>query len=371
MRIVCSKSELSKGVNIVQKAVPVRTTMSILECILIDASGDSIKLTANDMEIGIETVINGTIEEAGIVAIDAKFLSEVVRKLHDNDVLISTNDNYQTNIVCRESNLHFEIAGKSGEDFPNIPFISRNEPIEISQFTLKELIKKTIFSISDNDSNKMMTGELFEIEDSNLRVTALDGHRLAIINITLKAGYDHKKVIVPGKTLNELSKIIPGFAEDIVNIYITDNNIIFEFDETVVVSRLIEGDFFKLDHMLSKDYKTKVKINKKQLLDSIDRASLMAKEGNKKPIIMDITDTNVNLSITSSIGSMNEDIGIEKEGVDIKIGFNPKFYMDALKVIDDDEIDIYMVDYKAPCYIKDENESYMYIILPINLNNVR
>ncbi len=371
MRIVCSKSELLKGVNTVSKAVPVRTTMSILECILIDASNDSIKLTANDMEIGIETTIQGSIEEKGIIAIDAKFLSDVVRKLPDNDVIISTGDNYQTSIVCRESNLHFDIPGKSGEDFSNIPFISRNEPIEISEFTLKELIKQTIFSTADNDSNKMMMGELFEIEGDNLRVTALDGHRLAIRNIKLKNSYDNKKVIVPAKTLNELSKIVPGFAEDMVSIYITDNNIIFEFDETVVVSRLIEGEFFKLDHMLSKDYQTKVRINKKQLLDSIDRASLMAKEGNKKPIIMDITDTNLNLSITSTMGSMNEDIGINKEGVDIKIGFNPKFYMDALKVIDDEEIEIYMVDYKAPCYIKDVEESYMYIILPINLNNVR
>ena len=371
MKIICSKSELLKGVNIVAKAVPVRTTMAILECILINASDDKIKLTANDMEIGIETIISGNVKESGIVAIDAKFLQEVVRKLPDNDVEITTYDDFKTSIICHESNLHFDIVGKSGEDFSNIPFISRNEPIEISQFTLKELVKQTIFSIADNDSNKMMTGELFEIDGDNLKVTALDGHRLAIRNIKLKGSYDHKKVIVPGKTLNEVSKIIPGFAEDMVNIYITDNNIIFEFDDTVVVSRLIDGEFFKLDHMLSKDYQTKVRINKKQLLDSIDRASLMAKEGNKKPIIMDITDSNLNLSITSFIGSMNEDIEINKEGVDIKIGFNPKFYIDALKVIDDDEIDIYMVDYKAPCFIKDDEESYMYIILPINLNNVR
>ncbi len=348
MKIICSKSELLKGVNIVSKAVPVRTTMPILECILITASNDGIKFTANDMEIGIETIINGEIKEPGMVAIDAKFLSDVVRKLPDFDIIITTYEDYKTTIVCNEYNLNFSINGKSGEDFPNIPFISRNKPIEISQFTLKELVKQTIFSIADNDSNKMMTGELFDIEGDNLRVTALDGHRLAIRNIHLKDSYDSNKVIVPGKTLNELSKIIPGFAEDFVNIYITDNKIIFEFDETVVVSRLIEGEFFKLDHMLSNDYQTKVVINKKQLLDSIDRASLMAKEGNKKPIIMDIKDNNLNMSINSSLGTMKEDIEINKEGSDIMIGFNPKFFMDALKVIDDDEIDVYMVDYKAP-----------------------
>ncbi len=370
MKIICSKSDLLKGVNIVGKAVPVRTTMAILECILIDASGDNIKLTANDMEIGIETTIEGEISEPGIVAIDAKFLSEVVRKLPDSDIIITTYDNLKTSIVCEEGNLHFDIVGKSGEDFSNIPFISRNEPIEISQFALKELVKQTIFSIADNDSNKMMTGELFEISEDNLKVIALDGHRLSIRNIKLNNNYEYKKVIVPGKTLNEVSKIVPGFADENVSIYITDNNIIFEFDETVVVSRLIDGEFFKLDHMFSTDYKTKVKINKKLLYDSIDRASLMAKEGDKKPIVMDITDNNINLSITSFIGSMNEDIDITKEGVDMRIGFNPKFFMDALKVIDDEEIDIYMLDNKAPCYIKDAEESYIYIILPINLTNL-
>ena len=369
MKIVCSKTELVKGVNIVQKAVPTRTTMAILECILIDASGDEIKLTANDMEIGIETVVNGSIDEPGIVAIDAKFLSDIVRKLPDEDVIISTSDNFKTSIVCEESNLHYDIVGKSGEDFSNIPFISRNEPIEISQFALKELIKQTIFSIADNDSNKMMTGELFEINDNNLKVVALDGHRLAVRNIELKNSYDNKKVVVPGKTLNEVSKIIPGFAEDMVNIFITDNNIIFEFDNTVVVSRLIDGEFFKLDQMLSTDYKTKVRINKRILLDSIDRASSMAKEGDKKPIIMDISDNNLNMSITSFIGTMNENINITKEGVDMTIGFNPKFFMDALKVIDDDEINLYMVDPKAPCYIRDDKETFMYMILPININN--
>ena len=371
MNIVCSKEELLKGVTIVQKAVPTRTTMSILECILIDATDDEIKLTANDMEIGIETVVNGKIIEGGVVAIEAKFLSDVVRKLPDNDISIITDDNYSTKIICEDINLNYDIVGKSGDDFAKIPFISRNEPIVISQFALKELIKQTIFSTADNDSNKMMKGELFEINDNNLKVVALDGHRLAIRNIELKDNYESKKVVVPAKTLNEISKIIPGFADEMVNIFITDNNIIFEFDNTIVVSRLIDGEYFKLDNMLSTDYKTKIKINKRQLLDSIDRASLMAKEGDKKPIIMDINDININLSITSVMGSMNENISIDKEGIDMRIGFNPKFFMDALKVIDDEEIIMYMVDPKAPCYIRDDNETFIYMILPININSAR
>ena len=366
MKLICSKSNLLHGVNIVSKAVPTRTTMAILECILIDAAANEIKLTANDMELGIETKIEGEIAERGIIALDAKIFSEIVRKLPDSDVVIETDSNFKTTITCEKSK--FNIVGKSGDDFSYIPFIERNECISISQFTLKEVIRQTIFSIADNDNNKLMTGELFEIEENQLKVVSLDGHRISIRNIELKNNYDHKKVVVPGKTLQEVSKILPGSAEEEVNIFLSENHIVFEFDDTTVVSRLIEGEYFKIEQMLSSDYDTKVKINKRELLDCIDRATLLVKEGDKKPIIMNITDGNMELKINSFIGSMNEDIDITKEGKDILIGFNPKFFIDALRVIDEEEVSLYMVNPKAPCFIKDDEGKFIYLILPVNFN---
>lgn len=366
MKLLCSKSNLLKGVNIVSKAVPTRTTMAILECILIDASANEIKLTANDMELGIETKIDGEILEPGVIALDAKIFSEIVRKLPDNEVTIETDNSFKTQITCEKAK--FNIIGKSGEDFSYIPYIERKDSITMSQFTLKEVIRQTIFSIADNDNNKLMTGELFEINENQLKVVSLDGHRISIRNINLKENYESKKVVVPGKTLNEISKILPGSADENVNLFITENHIIFEFEETTVVSRLIEGDYFKIEQMLSSDYETKVKINKKELLNCIDRATLLIKEGDKKPIIMNISDSSMELKINSFIGSMNEDIDIEKEGKDILIGFNPKFFIDALRVIDEEEITLYMVNPKAPCFIKDDNESYIYLILPVNFN---
>ncbi len=366
MKLICPKSNLLHGVNIVSKAVPTRTTMAILECILIDASTNEIKLMANDMELGIETKIEGTIEERGIIALDAKIFSEIVRKLPDNDVVIETDASFKTIITCEKAK--FNIVGKSGEDFSYIPLIERNECIEISQFTLKEVIRQTIFSIADNDNNKLMTGELFEIEENALKVVSLDGHRISIRNIELKNSYDHKKVVVPGKTLQELSKILPGGTEDMAAIFLSDNHIVFEFDQTTVVSRLIEGEYFRIEQMLSSDYETKVMINKRELLNCIDRAMLLIKEGDKKPIIMNISDGNMELKINSFIGSMDEEIDIDKEGKDIMIGFNPKFFIDALRVIDDEEISLYMVNPKAPCFIKDEANSYIYLILPVNFN---
>ena len=367
MKITCQKADLVKGVNIVSKAVPTRTTMAILECILIDASSGEIKLTANDMEIGIETIVNGNISERGIIALDAKKFSEIVRKLPDNEVTIETDASFKTSITCEKAK--FDIIGKSGEDFSYIPVIPRNQPIIISQLTLREIIRQTIFSVADNENNKLMTGELIEIKDNKLKVVALDGHRVSIRNVDLKNPANDVKVVVPKKTLNEIIKIIDGGIDDEVNIFVTDNHIIFEFDQTTVVSRIIEGEYFKIEQMLSADYETKVKINKKEFFECIDRATILVNEGDKKPIIVNAVDNTMSLSISSFIGTMNEDIDIVKEGKDIMIGFNPKFVIDALKVIDDEEINLYMLNAKSPCFIKDDAGSFIYIVLPVNFNN--
>ena len=368
MKLVCSKSNLLTGVQIVSKAVPSKTTMSILECILIDATMGQIKLTANDMEIGIETVIEGEVVEKGIIALDAKIFSDIVRKLPDSDITIETDSSFKTTITCEKAK--FNIIGKSGEDFSYLPDIERNDSIVVSQFTLKEVVRQTIFSIADNDNNKLMTGELFEINGDELKVVSLDGHRISIRKIKLKNSYENKKVVVPGKTLSEVSKILSGDTDKDVNIFFTDKHVLFEFDQTIVVSRLIEGEYFRIEQMLSSDYETKVRVNKRELLDCIDRATLLIKEGDKKPIIINITDQDMELKINSTVGSMDESMDIQKSGKDLMIGFNPKFMIDALRVIDDEEIDMYLVNPKAPCFIKDAEEQYIYLILPVNFTTV-
>lgn len=364
MKLVFTKSNLNKAVGIVMKAVPTRTTMNILECILIDATTNEIKFTGNDMELGIETIVEGEIIEKGKIAIDAKLFSEIVRKLPDNDITLTTDSNNNALITCEKSK--FNIAGKSGDDFSYLPAIIKDKMITLSQFQLKEVINQTIFSIAINDNNKMMTGELFEVNEGTLKVVGLDGHRIAIRNIKLEGRSDDLRVVIPGKTLQEISKILNADAESFVNIYFTNNHVLFEFDQTHVVSRLIEGDYFKISQMLSNDYETKVSINKKEFLDSIDRANLLIREGDKKPIIINILNGLLQVNVNSAIGALNEDIDIDKEGKDIMIGFNPKFLMDALRVIDDENVTMYLVNHKSPCFIRDKEEKYIYLILPVN-----
>ncbi len=369
MKIVCKKTDLLNSVNIVLKAVSSKTTMPILECMVIDVSSGVIKLISNDMELAIETIVKGEIIDSStnrMIAINAKVFSEIIRKLSDNDIVVETDDNYMMSITCEKA--RFSIAGKSADEFPTLPVIEKQEPVVLSQFTLKEIIRQTVFSISDNESNKIMTGELFEITGDELRVVSLDGHRISIRKIQLKENYGNIKVIVPGKTLIEISKILSGEMSDEISMYFTDKHVLFEMEDTVVLSRLIEGEYYKINQMLSSDYETKIVINKKELFNCIDRSTLLIKETEKKPIIVGVTDDNMELKINSNIGSMKEEIDIVKEGKDILIGFNPKFLMDVLRVVDDEEVTIYMINPKSPCFIKDKEESYIYLILPVNFN---
>ena len=281
-----------------------------------------------------------------------------LRKLPDSEVTIETDDNNKALIKCEKAK--FNIAGKDGEDFVALPEIEKTHFITLSQFSLKEIIRQTIFSISDNESNRMMSGELLQID--------LDGQRISIRKISLKESYDPIKAVIPGKTLNEISKILSGDMDDDVRIYFTDRHVLFEFDQTVVVSRLLEGEYFQIDKMISSDYNTKITINKKELQGCIERASLLIRESERKPIIINVTDGSMEMKIQSAMGSMNEDIDISKEGRDIMIGFNPKFILDALRVIDDEEITMYLVNPKAPFIIKNDEQSYIYLVLPISFN---
>ncbi len=366
MKLQFKKDELLNGINIVSKAIPSRTTMSILECILIDTNNNEIKLTGNDMELGIETKVQGSILEHGKIALEAKLFYEIIRKLPDGESPVTITSDNQFNTVIECENAVFNIQGHDGEEFSYLPYIEREKYICLSQFSLKEAIRQTIFSISLNDSNKMMGGELLEVKDNTLKFVSLDGHRISIRNIKLKDHYEDQKVIVPGKTLSEISKILTGDNEKEVLIFFSKNHVLFEFEDTVVVSRLIEGEYFKIDHMLSSDYETKVTINKKDFMDNIDRAMILIRDSDRKPIILNVEDNNVNMKVKSSFGSMNANAMAYKTGTDIMIAFNPKFLLDALRVIDDEDVTLYMMNPKSPCFIKDEEENYIYLILPVN-----
>ena len=363
MKIRIAKDNLLKAIQIVSRAVPSKTTMSILQCIMINASGTEIALIANDTELGIQTVAQGIILERGMIAVDAQIFSNIIRKLPDSDVSIETEGE---RVMIRCENAKFAILGRDGSDFTFLLEIDRSVGIRVSQYTLREMITRTIFSISGNESNGMMTGELMEIRDQFIRMVALDGHRIAMRSSQLREAFDDQKIIIPGKTLLEISRILGGDTEKDVDIFFTDKHVLFTFDDTIVVSRLIEGEYYKIDKMLSSSYRTRVTCRRKELLDCLDRATLLVKEEDKKPVIIMIREDEMELRINTAIGSMDEVLPIRREGEDLNIGFNPRFLIDALRAVDEEEITMYMVSPKAPCFIRDAEDMYCYLVLPVN-----
>lgn len=365
MKIYFEKSTLMNALNTVMKAVPSKTNYKILECILIDARQSYVKLTTNDTELGIETTIDAKIENHGMTAINAKLFSEIIRKLPDNEILLEIKNDTAL-IQCE--NAKFKIMCDNPETYIQLPQFNKEHSIVMSQYSLKEVIRQTIFSIAITDTNPAMSGELLEVKENQLRICSLDGHRISIRKMELNDVYPEFKVVIPGKSLNEVSKILTGESDKEVRIFFSRNHISFEFDNTIVVSRLIDKKYFDVDQMLSNDYETCITVNKKILLDSIERSTLLARESDKKPIIFNVSQNRMELIMNSSLGSMRDEIMIDQFGKDIMIGFNPKFMIEALRVIDDEEVKLYTINAKAPCFIKDQEENYIYLILPVNFN---
>ena len=364
MKIICKKADLVKAVQTVSKAVPMKSSTTILECILLRAEKEKITLTGNNLELGIETMMSGNIEEEGSIAIQAKVFGEIVRKLPEGDVVLETGEKDQATVRCKKTK--YNLAVKSAEEYTCIPDVERKNRVMISEFDLKEAIRQTIFSVADTTTKKAMTGELWEINGKELKIVALDGHRISLRKVKLKKEYEPRKVIVPGKNLAEMIKIIGGDPEKEVAVYFTENHI--EIENTRAISRLIEGEYLKVEQLLSKDYGTKIKVQKKELQECIDRAGLLLKDDAKKPIILNIEENILSLEVASNMGSMNESMFIVKEGEKLRIGFNPKFLLEMLRVIDDEEVFMYFTNAKTPCTVRDEKDSYVYLVLPVNLS---
>jgi DNA polymerase-3 subunit beta len=368
VKLILNQKDLLDGINIVSKAVPSKTTMPILECIVVMAEGDSIKLVANDMDLGIETYVDGMVDEDGAVALKGDIFFEIVRKLptDEGDVTLDCNANLETVISCGQA--IFRIQGLDAQDFSYLPEVEKEECLQLTQLTLREAIRQTIFSISLNESNKLMGGELFESTGDELRVVSLDGHRMSIRKIKLKEEGPSIKVVVPGKSLIEINKILADDNDKSVSIYVTKNHILFEFDQTTVVSRLIEGEYFRVEQMISHDYDLKVKLNRKDFLEAIERSIVLTKNDDKRPIVLQIGDDVIDMKMNTQSGALKEQVEVEKTGKDILIGFNPKFLLEALRIISEEEVCLYMSNPKAPCFIRDDDENYLYLILPVNFN---
>ena len=366
MKLICSKENLADGINIVQKAVPSKTTLPILEGLLLDAS-KKFRLTGNDLEIGIECTVEADIQEQGSIVINSRIFGDIIRKMPDSEVLIEVKDGDVVIIECENS--HFEIKGMQASGFPRIPDIKKENALKISQKIIREMIRQTLFAVSIDENRYILRGSLFECKDNNLTIVSVDGFRLALRKFDLEGDIKEFSVVIPGKTLNEILKILEP-VDDEISIYSSSNQIMFDIGRCKIVSRLLEGEFLNYRSVIPEEYETKVRINAKDMLESIERAYLITMGEKRYPVIFNIVDDKVIITAKTNIGSVREEIRVEMEGGKLDIAFNPIYFIEALKAIEDEHIDIFFTTSVGQCIIRPiSGDRYVYLIVPVRFKN--
>lgn len=370
MHIACDKKKLTENINIVQKCVSARTTSPILECILLIADRKGFRMLANDLELSIETtdIPDTDVYTLGEVALNAKMLFDIIRTMPEGKIDIECDENFVTTIKNGRSN--FTISGLDGREFPRPKDIENGIAASIKGDMLKSMIKQTIFSIAAVDYRPILTGELLEFSDRRFNMVAVDGHRIAYrTELIENPGQSGKKIVVPGKALNEISRL----AEDDEEVCLSFNEkfVKFSLKSCFVTSRLFEGDFIDYANMFTNDYKTSVKINRSVLLNSLERCLLLISRDltNKGKVVFEITDGIMKINASNSIGEVKDEIDIDFEGDELTIGFSPKYLIDICRAVDEEELNLYFISNLSPCIVKSSigNEGFNYLVLPVKL----
>lgn len=364
MKFNTLKANLQEAISIAQKAVTGKSTMPILEGILIKAYNNTLTLVGSDADLGIETSCSAEVFEEGSVVVDSKLFGEIIRKLPNDYIEVSTTSENIIEIKCQKSN--FNLLYMDATEYPMLPEINKENNFSISQSVLKNMVKGTIFAVSQDESRPVLSGILTEITNQNLNMVALDGYRLALRTEFLE-NVEDISVIIPGKTLNEVSKILDK-DDELVNISFTKNQILFSIGKTKVISRLLEGEFIKYNTILPKDFSTHIVVKKQELLNCVERASLLAKDGSSNLIKLNIEADNIIITSNSALGAVKEELTIFLNGQPLQIAFNSKYLIDVLKVMDEEEIIMEFSSSISPCIIKNkEAQNCTYLLLPVRV----
>lgn len=363
MHFVARTTDLAHAINSVQKAISHKTALKILDGILIEAY-DQIKLTGYNNEMAIEYILEGQINQKGVIVVGSRIFGDIIRKLPDGEAFITLEDQ---KIIIDSKMSHFEIPGIEASGYPKVPQIREEQTIEIAENDLRNLIKDTLFAISTDQNKKNFTGSLFEFKDQTITVVSLDGYRLALsksLNLSTRAPFS---VIVPGYALNELSKILQN-TQEIVQIHVSTQLMAFEMKHWTMITRLIESEFIQYQNVIPAQFETRIQIQTKELLLSLERASLFGYELKKVPVKFQVMEDTLLISSNTPLGNVRELVQANIFGDRMEIGFNPKYLMDALRVIEDDKVEICLTSPIGPCIIKPlEGDSFLYMVLPVKL----
>jgi DNA polymerase III subunit beta len=362
MKFICEKTQLQESISTAQKAVTGKSTMNILEGILLIAKNNELTLIGSDIDLSIETKVKADILEEGSIVVDSKLFGELIKKLPNSSVQIETLENNSLEVICEKSKAVLKYM--NSDDFPSLPKINENMIFSISQKLLKNMIKGTIFATAQDEIRPILTGVKFEIKDKKLNLVALDGLRLALRSEEVDND-NTISAVIPGKTLSEVSKVLED-SEENVNITFTPNHILFNLSNTKIISRLLEGEFINYNSIIPDEYNLKVVVKRNEFLDCIERASLMAKEGNTNLIKLNIQDDQIVITSDSQLGKAREELNVIMQGDPLKIAFNARFLIDVFKIMDEEEIMLELTSSVSPCVVKNKNKNNCtYLVLPV------
>ncbi|MCD7827911.1 MAG: DNA polymerase III subunit beta [Clostridiales bacterium] len=365
MKIICNTSTLADAAMNVQKAVMTKTTMPTLEGILFTASDNSVKLSGYDLEIGIETVIEANVMEQGSVIINAKTFCDIIRHIPYDKIILESDERLQCKIYCGD--IEYNMTGMKADDYPELPVIVNGKTIEMSQLVLKDMIKKTIFSVAQNDVRVIHKGIKFEIRPGEIRLVAIDSHRIALRREFLQYNGEELDFVVPAKTMSELVKIIPD-EDKFIKIGLGRRHILFEVNGYTIISRLLEGDFMKYESIIPTEFNTVIRAKSKDLIESIERVSLIITDRFKAPLRLEFKDDSMKVTTSTALGRASDKVGVSIDGNDIEIGIQSRYILDALKISEEDEVLINMVNSLSPvCIVSAKSDSFLYLILPVRL----
>ncbi|KYC73014.1 DNA polymerase III subunit beta [Bacillus coagulans] len=378
MKFSILRNRLIESVQDVSKAITSRTTIPILTGIKITASEEGITFTGSDSDISIESFVPkeedgdeiAVIQQTGGIVLQAKIFGELVKKLPMDIVEIEVVNQFQT--IIRSGKSNFNLNGLDAEEYPHLPQITEDKVIRIPADILKNLIRQTVFAVSTAETRPILTGVNWSIKGSRLNCIATDSHRLAQRTAEIEAAADAEyNIVIPGKSLNELNKILPDSNEP-VGIVITDNQVLFKAKHLLFFSRLLEGNYPDTSRLIPTDGKTEIVVNTKEFLQAIDRASLLAKEGQNANVVKlsSVTDIPGTIEITSNspeIGKVTDRVNCKSiEGEELKISFSSKYMMDALRALEGTEITIRFTGAMRPFIIRPvHDDTTLQLILPV------
>lgn len=369
MRFTCPRETLLQGLQIVQRAVPAKSTLPILMGIMLETAGERLRLVATDLEFGVECFVPVQVQEEGNTVLEARFLTDIVRKLPELAIEFRL-DEARGQAELRSGSARYTLHTMAAADFPTLPETSEEKTWEADQQTLRRMIRETSFAVAPDETRPFLTGVLWEVTGDQVRMVATDTSRLALTEISAANQVQQAQVIIPTKCLAELSRLLDPGAETLVRVALSGNHVVFTLPEARFISRLIEGQFPSYQQVIPKAFKTKIELEREAFLAAAERASLLAKEG---PSIVKLTysgDTVALSAFVPDVGQSEEQLPASISGEEGDIAFNTRFLIDMLRVLDDERVVLELTGRHAPGVLhpqEDKEHQYTYVVMPVML----